>query len=291
MATEGPEIREFDPEWLVRRGNYLTLITPEIATELLERNTNNRRPKPRAIQKYARDMRAGNWDPDASDVKVARTGELIDGQNRLLACQEAGVPFPTLLRTGVSTKAKAHVDLGVSRTLADSLAMEGVSHNTAVAAAVGLRNRYERQLTEGGTALSRAFALTNQESLDYLRKHPSLVEFATDGKRCQQVAPAIPPSVWVAGLSMMAESNTKRARHFANQFVDGDTYGVGDPLLALVRYTALHRQNKVGSPGGRGLLAAQRHLLALIKTWNAWRQDEKVDRLTVRDNEPPVPAD
>jgi hypothetical protein len=43
------EVQKYDPEMLVRRGNYLVIITPEIAAELLERNKNNRKPKRRAI--------------------------------------------------------------------------------------------------------------------------------------------------------------------------------------------------------------------------------------------------
>lgn len=288
-ADAAPELREFDPEWLVRRGNYLTLITPDVAKELLDRNTNNRRPKTRAIQKYVRDMQAGKWDPDASDIKVARTGELLDGQNRLLACVEADVPFPTLLRTGLHKDTRNHVDTGVARSIADAFQMAGVAHHTHVAAAVMLRARYEHGMQRGNTPwLDRRINYTHAEALDYLERHPTFTKVLVDAQGMYSAGSTIPRSVYIAGLSMMAESSEKKAREFADTFIHGDMHGIGDPLLAFTRYLATAKlprtQGRVSRAG------AERHLLALITAWNAWRQDEKLERIHMRDTDPLVPA-
>lgn len=282
--TDQP-IQKWDPKWLSQRGNQVTEITPEIAGQLLERNTANRPPKPRMIKQFARDMEAGKWDPDASDIKIAATGELVDGQNRLLACLLAGVPFPTLVRFGVSTASKRHVDTGTKRTVADMLSMEGITSNTtAVAAAISLRIRYTTRVEQFGG--KRAVdtkginPLTHEEILVYLNEHPSLRDFATIAGTLRAQMPAIPSSSFLAGLSLMAETDAGAdgATKFADQLVTGDFGGPGDPMQALVAYAAMQRANSTGSPGYKGRMGQEAHLLAFIKVWNAWRKGQKIER-------------
>lgn len=288
--TRDPEVQEWDEEWLVRRGNYTTVITPELAEQLLERNTNNRPKKERAISQYARDMQAGKWDPDASDVKFARTGELIDGQNRLLACMRAGVPFPTLVRTGLSIKAKAHVDTGVKRTAADMLRMNGVAGQpTTVGAAVTLWSRYEdrvknwggRRLTNrsGGGSGSWVLMLTHEEILDFLMEHPTVEMFANHAEAVRrQVMPAFAPSAILTFLAMAGEKAEDEAYQFVDRLISGEFGGIGDPMMALVQYAAVIRGNTgTGSPGHRGRVAQESQVQAMSRVWNATRRGEKID--------------
>jgi hypothetical protein len=143
-----PDLKPFDRRWLEKRGNFYALITPDQAAELIATcNTSNRRIKRLKIVDYGRDMAAGRWDPDASDIKFSRDGVLLDGQNRLLACVEADVPFPTLVRTGLNPEAQTHMDTGAVRTMADVYRLHGVSQDpNNVAAAASLRARYDDML-------------------------------------------------------------------------------------------------------------------------------------------------
>lgn len=289
MASE-PEVREWDDEWLVRRGNHLTLITPELAERLLERNTNNRRRKAGAIRKYARDMATGRWDPDASDLKFARTGELIDGQNRLHACVQAGVPFPTLVRTGLGLGAKTHVDTGVKRSTADALAMRGYDRPIVIAAAVGLRERYRERVEEfdGRRAIDsgklRRGHLTHEEVFEYLDHHPTVPEFAYYAQALRdRVMPALTASSLLAGLSWFAEIEHPLAEDIAQRLLNGELGGPGDPLQALLRYAAVARaQRGAGNGGARSRVAGESHLLTLIQVWNAIRAGEPIEQRLVR---------
>jgi|SRR3954468_2101285 hypothetical protein len=282
------EIQEFNDEWLVVRGNYLTLITPELALEMLERNYNNRKPKERAIAAYARDMAAGAWDPDASDIKFARTGELLDGQNRLYACIRAGVPFATLVRTGLAIHTRAHVDTGVKRTVADMLRMElNIQKNpTTVGAAVLLRVRYEDRVNHHhGRRLSNASAggrpnqtlvLTHEEVLAYIEEHPMMTTYhATAESMRKRTLPAFPPSAILCFLTMAGEQDEKAMLHFVDRLTEGEFGGTDDPLPKLVHYAAMVRGNvSGGSPGHRGQVLQQSVVLAMTRTWNATRGGE-----------------
>lgn len=283
------QVQKFDPEWLVRRGNYMTIITPEIAAELLERNTENRNPKRRAIANYARDMLASEWNPDASDIKVARDGTLLDGQNRLMACVEAGVPFPTLLRTGIDKDAREHVDQGVKRTAGDALKMAGVQDANVVAGAINIRERYRKSLEQHGGRQVMTYArglrvsMTHAEVLDYIDQHPSVQALLRLGHRVHKEGPGVPRTVYVAALSWFAESSEKLAREFAEAFIEGRREGTGDPLVALDRYMA-----KTKSPAELRQKSKNRnlqHLGAFVMAWNAWVRSEKLDRIKVGDND------
>jgi len=288
-AAREPEMQEWNDEWLVRRGNYLTTITPALAKDLLERNTNNRRPKLRSIGQYARDMEAGKWDPDASDLKFSRTGELIDGQNRLLACLQAGKSFPTLIRTGLSLSAKAHVDTGVKRTVADMLKMEGVSGQpTVVGAACSLWYRYEdrvlnhggRRLTNvsGGGRAGQQYVMTHEEVLTFLQEHPTIDQYALHASSLRnRVMPALPPSAILAFLAMAATKDEALLRDMIERLGNGEYGGPDDPLPLLVQYAAMVRGNTGnGSPGHRGRVLQESVVLAMTRVWNAMRGGDPI---------------
>lgn len=280
------KLQAWDDEWLNRRGNYYTLITPEIAAQLLERNVNNRPAKRRAIGQYARDMQAGDWNPDASDLKFNVEGYLQDGQNRLMACIEAGTPFPTLVRTVLDPDARDHIDQGVRRTTSDSFRMAGVVDANNVAAAILMRERYERTVREYGgrqTANPRRIPMTHAEAIEYLAEHPTVEKMAGLGQAMHTVGPGVPKSVYIAGLSMFAESSEKMAREFGETFIDGSSSGTGDPMLALTRYLA--RAKSPGELKSRSRNRNQQHLGALVTVWNAYLQGEKLERLTMRDTD------
>lgn len=292
VQADGPEIQQFDPEMLHRRGNYMVLVTPEMAKEwLAEHNAGNRKFKRNAITRYARDMKRGKWNPDASDIKFDRTLNLIDGQNRLFAAVEANVSFPTLIRTCIAAEARDHVDQGVRRSIADSFQMAGVAHYTAMGAAVVLRARYEAGMASGNAPWQdRRVNLTHQEAIDYLGAHPMMERMGTDAQAMSTVGPQVPKSVWVAFASMCAEANEQEARRFADMFIHGEVVKtVGDPILALTRYVAQAKPQNRG-PGIRSRISAERHLLALVLAWNAWRLDEDLDRIVVRSDDTLVPA-
>lgn len=288
MATE---LKQFDDAWLHRRGNFYALITPDKAAELMHRNTNNRRIKNRKIANYARDMVEGAWNADASDIKFDRDGTLLDGQNRLLACMEANVPFPTLIRTGLDPSARDHVDTGSARTTGDAFRMHQVVDYNVMAAAVSLRRRYDALLAEDAP-LARSYNIvltpTHRESLAYLAEHPMLEKMAQVGTSLHRMAPGITRSVWVAFTSMAGEADEPAARRFGTQLLTGDASGVSDPIMALMRYLTSAQSPKLA--GTRDRNSAGRHLLACVKAWNAWRDGEKLDRITVREDDKMVVA-
>lgn len=288
---ELPEIEPWDWSWLDKRGNYMTLITPELATKLLERNTHNRTPRSKKIEQFARDMKRGHWDPDASDLKFDREGRLLDGQNRLMACEQSGTAFATLVRTGLFPETQSKVDTGTARTAADALKMAGIQYGPALASAVALRMRHSDRILNHDRKRgfeARPFVPTHDEILGYLSDHPTMEQMAGRAEHLSKsIIPAIPRSVTIACLGWFAEVSEPDTIKFYEAIREGHWGGPGDPLMSLIAYAARIRGGvrKGGSPGARGRTAQEETLMAMVKVWNAWRQRQPIQLLSVKREE------
>lgn len=97
------------------------VITPEIATALLARNTGNRAVRRAVVSQLARDMNRGQWRLSHQGIAIAPDGRLLDGQHRLHAIVEAGIPVRMVVARNVAPEAFAVMDRGKMRTLRDVL--------------------------------------------------------------------------------------------------------------------------------------------------------------------------
>lgn len=79
-------------------------ISPKRAREYLDKHwvkEHQRTPSPSTVEDYARTMRAGQWMLTHQGIAIDDKGELIDGVQRLLAIERAGVPVRLLVTRGV----------------------------------------------------------------------------------------------------------------------------------------------------------------------------------------------
>jgi hypothetical protein len=70
----------------------IEIMTKRLVDDLLAMNINNRPVKKAVVEKYSRDMKAGNWRVTNQGIGISNDGILIDGQHRLLALRESGYP-------------------------------------------------------------------------------------------------------------------------------------------------------------------------------------------------------
>ncbi len=93
-------------------------VTPEMAKEFLKGNTINRTVSNSAIERYALDMKNGNWGLGGNGISISKDGRLLDGQHRLLAIIRANVSVDMLVCSDVDTGMN-DFDTGRRRGLAD----------------------------------------------------------------------------------------------------------------------------------------------------------------------------
>lgn len=97
-------------------------MTPEMANEILERNKNNRKIRLYVVDRYARDMANGKWEINGDTIVFDESGNLTDGQHRLMAVVKAGVTVDMIAVYGIPFSATK--DIGLPRSIADNIRMQ-----------------------------------------------------------------------------------------------------------------------------------------------------------------------
>jgi len=119
-----------------RVSSEIVVVTPERALALLEHNTINRPLSQPHVARIAQQILDGKWKFNGDTIKIAATGDIVDGQHRLWAIAEAKTPVETVVVYGVERDAFATIDtLSKPRTGGDILALNGLDHNRRQTAA------------------------------------------------------------------------------------------------------------------------------------------------------------
>jgi len=113
-------------------------ITPELATLMLELNTDN----PRTLNKtnlntLKEELLKDRWIPTCQGIGFDTNGLLINGQHELTACVETGVPLLNqLVSFNLPVEARNKIDLGKKRDLSD---ITGINRNIITTVRVPFR--------------------------------------------------------------------------------------------------------------------------------------------------------
>lgn len=110
-------------------------ITPEIAKEYLKFNKINRPLKQRIVSYYASMMRKGQWRLNGEGISFVKGGALGNGQHRLHAVIEAGIPIKFVVTRGCDEDSFNTYDSGTNRTSSDVFALNGIPNHTVVSSA------------------------------------------------------------------------------------------------------------------------------------------------------------
>jgi hypothetical protein len=97
-------------------------ITPEMAAKYLERNNSNRKINKGRVTVYAKDMIDNNWT-DGSPIGFFADGDLADGQHRLLAIVESGVPVVMTVIYNLAKESKLNHNTGIPQRAAANIQM------------------------------------------------------------------------------------------------------------------------------------------------------------------------
>lgn len=234
----------------------LLQLTPTQANELLEKNDGNRRISQSVVDKYARDIREGNWRMNGQTIKIGVTGRLLDGQHRCAAVLKAERPIQTLIVENLQDSVFDTFDLGQNRGLAEILKERGEQNTSTLAAAI-------RQiwLFSTGHIQHRVVAPTNSEMLELLEKHPGIRRSVSIAHRIRDV---IPTSVGCALHYIFSTINRGKAQHFFDSLGTGADLSSESPILKL-RNLLLRNRNS-----NRRSLSVSETYAITIKSWNAF---------------------
>jgi hypothetical protein len=208
------------------------LVTPQMAKEFLEANTENRSKREKHVSRIATDMAKGRYQVTHQGLAFDDRGIMIDGQHRCHALVNSETSQWMLVTTGLPKETKNVVDNGAKRRAADFMPGQ---FKDLKAAAIRILLGIER-LGGNFSSLSLAASLqqvTNsaiQEDWDRWSEDNfnELAHLAQVASKRVVIGPA--------GLLAAALAHPKVAKEFLEGIATMTGLEYGDPRLALLKF-------------------------------------------------------
>lgn len=256
-------------------------VTPEIAGSWESLFAPNRSIRQHKVRAMVRDLQRGAWAENGETVKFDEDGFLIDGEHRLRAISQAGVPVWLLVVRGVKRSTRHTVDTGTARIAADALRLDGEKNTNVLAAAVAWLIRWQN-----GSMLSTTH-ITHDEIKAALaadlgiRDSLSLV----DSSQLRVLCPTA-PLVFIHYVA--STDNRPAADDFVHMIATG-TYPDGRGLDADHAVLRL-RDRLIKSKSQKEKLPTVEIVALTIKAWNLTRTGRRVKSLVWRGRGPSAEA-
>lgn len=248
-------------------------ITPERAAAWVLRNVQNRGLSPTLVNCYARDMRDGRWQVNGESICFDQEGNLLNGQHRLWACIEAGVPFMTVVTRGLPSVARDSMDQGRSRKAADILKMHGYNNVSKLSGAArfllvvktGMLNSTARHMHTG--------RMSNAEITGLVERHPALVDSVMLTAQARGISQSQLSGIHFVGKHLLGEPD--KADAFVNVFVTGVPSYPNDPAHRFRERNLTVRSRMVRAP------VETIAFFSGMRAWNAFRKGEELLKFQV----------
>lgn len=246
-------------------------VTPEIAARWLRQNTRNRTIRQHLVDRFTRDMQAGEWHLDGAPIRFAPDGTLLDGQHRLTAIVSTGITVPIPVVRGIDPSAQAVMDTGAARTAADALSIDGRENASTLAAtaALAIRAETDRLDTTGQKGI-----VSHSEILRWIDENPdapAACEFARKYSRKTDATPSLVAYTYL----ILSRIDAGDAARFWVDAAEKVGLSAGDPVIALTNRFAEARRN-------RQSLTKREALSAIYRAWNYRRAGKPLHLVKIR---------
>lgn len=239
-------------------------VTPQVAAELLKRNTSNRPLSKLTVENYAEAIRRGEWQMNGQPIIIFDDGTLGDGQHRLHAVIKSGIPIMQLVVKGIGKETFTTIDTGHKRGASDVLAMSGMKHTTRLASAARAYLTETKKTYRGGK-------VSNAQVLDAVNNHPHIAVWTNKLASKAKAYSLFPSSL--AGL--LAVASERRSIEFYEPFLDALNTG---EMLTATSPAFMLRERFMSQHGAKKFAATTQRAL-MIKALNAYTEDKQIKLL------------
>lgn len=214
-----------------------------LASELLARNTNNRKVSKANVRRYRKDAEAGNWALNGQPIIISSDGVLADGQHRAAAIAGTEFKVPSLVVFGVVPEARTTMDQGRARNAGDYITMLGEETGSIVGTMIRYLMAYEtnqhadlKGLAKASSAEIIAFFKANE---DKVRRSAELAAELRDAARYHVAAPML---AFIHFL--LVDQDPEKADAYLRQVAKGEGLTEEDPAYVVrAKLVALGRIN------------------------------------------------
>lgn len=252
-------------------------VTPEDAEKWLAHRESNRSIGKKMVERYANEIREGNWLVTGDAIRFAKNGKLIDGQHRLAAIIEANTPIETWVIRGLDIETMAVMDSGKKRMPAHELTRLGYKNTHMLAAAARWLLTIKYGYADSGT---RSFHPTTIEIKKLVKKHPGLEESTAAGsgpgmRRPQGIMPSLLCAIHYIGTHMLDKEEEADAffNTFCTRLPNPELYPEPDTDPALKWVERLMRRKT-----GQLRLTDNAVCNGTIYIWNLYADHRKMSR-------------
>lgn len=244
------------------------IITPTKAKKYLALNIpNNRHTSEDTITTYKNDMVANFWISDTGDnIKFNTKGELVDGQQRLMAVIEADIPVKMWVSYGVSEDALPVIDTGRKRTFAHTLKMQDAINPNRSGAIVKWVYMFDK-----GCPTNKGRDKPSHSELNVMYKK-SPAGFVEAARRADDIRRTGMAASGVGGVAyfLFNRISPGYTHSFFDQLVSGANVPEKSPILIL--------RNKLFKVS-KDRLKIYEVLALYIRAWNNYLEDNVVGTL------------
>ena len=218
------------------------IITPADAQKLIEHNQHNRPIRDRHVARIANEIKLGRWKFNGDTIKIADSGDVLDGQHRLWAIIMADKAVETILVNGIGRDAFATIDtIRQSRSGADVLALNNVQrYRTVMASGLSWLIRLRRNVMIDWKAPENK--VENSDIETAVKENP---DFAKAVERVMCLRGLTNPSIFAFLYFVVANRNYDLAERMINVLENPEGVALSDPFYRLRGYlTSDHHKRK-----------------------------------------------
>ena len=249
---------------------HIEIVGPQRASEILTGNKYNRKVNVRRVARYAAQMASSHWVFTGESV-IINNGDLLDGSHRLRGIVEANVSIPLVIVQHVDSEAFKFIDSGAGRNLADSLYIEGRPNPRLYAAGVNYLTgflKYNRWTASGFETHDKWKTINEYTEIE------DIIPLYTPRRGGPTALVGINRGILIAAHVLFQRSNSEASAEFGELLTSDEDLEAGHPVKA---YHAWWQAQVIKDPTPKDLRAKIGN--GLIRTWNAFRQMERIDKL------------
>jgi hypothetical protein len=220
---------------VTKKEAHIVKASKKLVDWLLSLNTNNRNVKRSHLAWLAQSLKNDEFVLTGQGISVSKEAELIDGQHRLLAIQEAGYPpVELMVVTGLDERARIYVDQHAKRSSADMLKIVLNKHITArMAGVINFHITLKESKKDGFSRSGRKASL--DEMVEAMSEHTETLAniITAAGNKCRAGI--------LCGLFHYAlKYNEDKALEFAEKIKTGENLKKHDPAYRLREHCIKH---------------------------------------------------
>lgn len=241
------------------------LVTPYLASKLLEKNINNRRVSQAVVNSYADEMLNGNWREDTYEfIKMSEDGFLLDGQHRLLAVIKSQKSINFQFAYGLLNNIFPILDTGSNRSSRDVFSIKKIDNANVISSCI--KSYIVNKRGFGRTHDSNLrLRITNTNILEEYEARPEFwQEVATFGlKGYRNFAHVLSTTSIGSFYAYFYDFSPEQSREFISQLCTGENV-VNSTIITLRNLLIKDKisNKKISSDDKYNLI---------IKSWNAYR--------------------